>query len=381
MAHDRDDQYRGSRGSRPQEPYQGRGDDRYGRDAHEDRGFFDRAADEVRSWFSDDDDRERDRREREDWGRETRWSGDRGSFGGGWGNQRPRRSEESRFDRDDDRNRDRGQYGDDQDRRPRGGTELGYGAQSFGSGSQAGGSAGGGSMGGGLGRDDNFSGPRFDRADVGSTGSHGVHPVSSPSGGAYGAGYGVSGSGFTSSARRYAMLDRDGDRNQERDRGQRRFGGEHDRHYSEWRDRQMSEIDRDYDEFRRENQSRFDQEFTSWRQRRGEQRQSMGRVREHMEVVGSDGTHIGKVDRVEDERIILTKNDQNAGGIHHSIPCAWIDDVDDKVRVNKTADEAMHAWRDEDRSRALFEREDRGSSGPHMLNRSFSNTYSGRDDS
>ena len=39
------------------------------------------------------------------------------------------------------------------------------------------------------------------------------------------------------------------------------------------------------------------------------------------------------------------------------------------------AREAQKAWRDEENSRALFERHDQGSEGPHMLNRSFSGTY------
>ena len=35
----------------------------------------------------------------------------------------------------------------------------------------------------------------------------------------------------------------------------------------------------------------------------------------------------------------------------------------------------MAGWRDEDRSRALFEREDQGEMGPRTLNRSFEGTY------
>jgi hypothetical protein len=101
----------------------------------------------------------------------------------------------------------------------------------------------------------------------------------------------------------------------------------------------------------------------------------MGRVTEQMEVLGSDGQHIGTVDKVRGDRIILTKNDENAGGAHHSIPCSWIDNVADKVTINKTAQEAMNAWTNEDQNRALFERPDQGSEGPHVLNRSFSGTY------
>ena len=97
-----------------------------------------------------------------------------------------------------------------------------------------------------------------------------------------------------------------------------------------------------------------------------------------MEVVGSDGQHIGTVDAVKGDRIILTKSDPNAGGHHHSIPCSWIESVDERVTINKTAEQAMQAWRDEEHSRALFERENSGSEGPHMLNRSFSGTYEDR---
>src|SRR5690606_4574219 len=115
----------------------------------------------------------------------------------------------------------------------------------------------------------------------------------------------------------------------------------YDPHYEEWRNRQLSELDRDYDEYRREHQSRFEQEFGTWRERRQGQRQSLGRVSEHMEVVGSDGKHVGTVDKVRGDRIILTKSDENAGGHHHSIPCGWIDRVEDKVTINKTAEEAV----------------------------------------
>ncbi len=159
------------------------------------------------------------------------------------------------------------------------------------------------------------------------------------------------------------------------------FGGDiHDPHYSEWRRRQIDELDRDYDEYRREHQSKFEQEFGGWRQKRQGQRQMLGKVTEHMEVVGSDGTHVGKVDKVRGDRIILAKSDPNAGGMHHSVPCGWVESVEDKVTLNRTAQSAMDAWRNEDKGRALFEREDQGSEGPHALDRSFSGTYGSRND-
>lgn len=374
MAYDRDDRFRGSndrwrdRNSRPNEtsPYGerdlGRGygtshnrdDDRrwrgdWDRDDDE-RGFFERAGERVRSWFGDDDD---------DRGRDFR--GERA--GAGWGNQRGW---------SDDRHE---RYGDF--------TSAGGGGDRFGedigggrSNEVFGGPGFGGTSGFGGGPD---HGRRFDRIDAGSTGTQGVHPMSSPVGGAYGSGYGISsGGGFGSSSARYGGQSR-GTTSQSgsgfRDRPS--FGGGvHDPNYAEWRRRQIDELDRDYDDYRREHQSKFEQEFGGWREKRQGQRRSMSRVTEKMEVIGSDGQHIGTVDKVRGDRIILTKNDENAGGIHHSIPCGWIDSVDDKVKVNKSAQEAMSAWRDEERNRALFEREDQGRGGPHVLNRSFSGTYS-----
>ncbi len=290
-------------------------------------------------------------------GRETRWSGDENAFGGGWGNQRPNRARlggrnsRGEPDRNDE---DRGErYGS--------GVQEGYGASSD---QYSSGFAHGEPRGyGGPGYDSEFAGPRFDRADAGSTGTHGVHPVGSASGSSYRGGSGQGGSG-----RRWALAHRDEDRG----------GSDHDPHYSEWRQRQIDRLDRDYDEFRREHHSRFEEEFGAWRERRNLQRKAMDDVSEHMEVIGSDGKHIGTVDKVRDERIILTKSDPNADGMHHSVPCSWIETVDDKVRVNRTADEAMEEWRNEDRSRALFENEGTGSEGPHMLNRSFSGTYDRR---
>ncbi|HEY0113879.1 MAG TPA: DUF2171 domain-containing protein [Allosphingosinicella sp.] len=157
-------------------------------------------------------------------------------------------------------------------------------------------------------------------------------------------------------------------------------GGHHDPHYSEWRRRKIEELDRDYEEYRREHHSKFEQEFGGWRQKREGQRQMLGRVAEKMEVVGSDGSHVGTVDGVRGDRIVLTKSDENAGGMHHSVPCSWVENVDQRVTLNRTAEQAMSEWRDEERSRALFERQDSGSDGPHMLNRSFAGTYKDRDD-
>jgi len=159
--------------------------------------------------------------------------------------------------------------------------------------------------------------------------------------------------------------------------GQSDYRGDHD--YHSWRAGQIAALDRDYDEYRRENQQRFSNEFGSWRNERQTQRSSLQRVTEHMDVVGSDGEHIGTVDKVRGDRILLTKSDPDAGGRHHSIPSRWIDRVDDKVIVRKTAEEAKAHWRDEERS-AFFSSDSAGrdqdeDSDGRILNRSFSGTY------
>lgn len=160
------------------------------------------------------------------------------------------------------------------------------------------------------------------------------------------------------------------------------LGAGHDRDawgydpYRSWRNRQVQEFDRDYDEYRREHQSKFEQDFGTWRQGRQQQRQSLNQARPQQEVVGSDGQHVGTVDKVKGERIILTKNDVDAGGHHHSIPCSWIVKVDERVEINKTAEEAHRIWRDEENRSAFLGEEGRDrDEGPHYLNRSFSGTY------
>jgi hypothetical protein len=149
-----------------------------------------------------------------------------------------------------------------------------------------------------------------------------------------------------------------------------------DSHYEEMRRRQAEDLDRDYDEYRRERASQFENDFGSWRERRMSKRQLLSGIREHMEVVGSDDQHVGTVDRVAGDRIILTKSDPESGGAHHSLMCTSVDRVEgDKVFLDLTAEQSKQAWRDESRSRALFEREDQGRAGPGVLDRSFSGTY------
>jgi len=132
--------------------------------------------------------------------------------------------------------------------------------------------------------------------------------------------------------------------------------------YHNWRSGQIAALDRDYDEYRQENRSRFENEFSTFRSERQTQRASLDKVQEHFAVVGSDGSHVGTVDKVRGDRILLTKNDVDAGGQHHSIPSRWIKSVEDKkVTLSKTADEAKQHWRNEESSQAMFGYGDRTS--------------------
>jgi len=158
--------------------------------------------------------------------------------------------------------------------------------------------------------------------------------------------------------------------------GSRAQSNHEDLHYEQWRRRQMEDLDRDYHDYRSERQSRFEDDFGSWRDRRQSKRQMLREVREHMEIVGSDGQPVGTVDRVAGDRIILSRGDPQAGGAHHSLSCTDVERVEDnRVILDCSADKARERWRDESRGRALFEREDQGRAGPGILDRSFSGTY------
>jgi hypothetical protein len=76
-------------------------------------------------------------------------------------------------------------------------------------------------------------------------------------------------------------------------------------------------------------------------------------IREHMEVIGADGVHLGTVDKVEGERIKLTKADSGVAHAdhHHFIPRGLVADVEgEQVRLSATAANAA----------ALFEEEESG---------------------
>ncbi|MGN6154511.1 MAG: DUF2171 domain-containing protein [Sphingomicrobium sp.] len=380
MAYDRYDS------RRDRSPDYNRSDRSGGRE--EERGFFERAGDEIASWFGDDE-AERRRREDErmnrdrsmnrDYDRGNSWTRgrdydrgygrdydrDRGSFRGSSGDFSRNRWQQGRSERDYER---MGYAGQDHDYSARGGM-------------------------GGMSNPDYMSptGPSFGY------------------GGRFGAGtdsgYGSGGYGSEYRGSEYSR-DRDQDRNRDRGRDYRPMAGDYgrsdtqwgrddyrntsyagsgrdsDRHYHSWRQRQLDELDNDYDRYNRERQERFENDFGTWRQNRMTKRGRLGSIREHMEVVGSDGETVGKVDKVKGDHIILTKSD-SPDNRHHMLDCSMIETVEgDQVRLDIPAEEAKSRWEDAD-NRGFFgrdsDRSDRSDrSGPDHeanLNRSFSGTY------
>jgi hypothetical protein len=77
-------------------------------------------------------------------------------------------------------------------------------------------------------------------------------------------------------------------------------------------------------------------------------------IREHMNVIGADGVKLGTVDRVEEERIKLTREDSGVAhhDHHHYIPKGLVAGVEgETVRLSANGDVVA----------ALFEEEQDGS--------------------
>jgi len=68
-------------------------------------------------------------------------------------------------------------------------------------------------------------------------------------------------------------------------------------------------------------------------------------IKEHAEVIGADGVHVGTVDHVDGDRIKLTKADSGEGshqGHHHYISQGLIAGVEDGVvRLSANGDVAV----------------------------------------
>jgi hypothetical protein len=68
-------------------------------------------------------------------------------------------------------------------------------------------------------------------------------------------------------------------------------------------------------------------------------------IKDHMPILGSDGQHVGTVDRVQGDRIKLTRSGACAGGVHHYLNLALVAGIDDgSVLLRCTAAEAHSSW-------------------------------------
>ncbi len=68
-------------------------------------------------------------------------------------------------------------------------------------------------------------------------------------------------------------------------------------------------------------------------------------IREHMEIIGADGVHVGTVDHLDGHRIKLTRADSGQGshqGHHHYISIGLVAGVEgNQVRLSANADVAV----------------------------------------
>lgn len=80
-------------------------------------------------------------------------------------------------------------------------------------------------------------------------------------------------------------------------------------------------------------------------------------IREHMEVIGADGTHVGTVDCVKGDRIVLTKSDSGVqmeqaqgshAGHHHYVSLGLVAGIEgDRVRLSATGANAVQFMEEE----------------------------------
>ena len=68
-------------------------------------------------------------------------------------------------------------------------------------------------------------------------------------------------------------------------------------------------------------------------------------IKEHMDVIAADGAKIGRVDHMEGTNQIKLAKSDAPDGKHHFIPLSWVDHVDQKVHLNKAANDAKAQWK------------------------------------
>ena len=78
----------------------------------------------------------------------------------------------------------------------------------------------------------------------------------------------------------------------------------------------------------------------------------VSQIREHAQVIGADGVPVGIVDKVEGDRIKLTKDSAGQGsheGHHHFIATGLVAEIEDgTVRLSANADVAVSIFEEEE---------------------------------
>lgn len=69
-------------------------------------------------------------------------------------------------------------------------------------------------------------------------------------------------------------------------------------------------------------------------------------IKDHMEVVGNDGGHVGTVDHLEGEnQIKLTRTDPASGGLHHYVSLDDVEGVENgQLKLKYSAEEARRIF-------------------------------------
>ena len=73
----------------------------------------------------------------------------------------------------------------------------------------------------------------------------------------------------------------------------------------------------------------------------------LSQIKEHADVIGADGVHVGTVDHLQGDRIKLTKKD-SSDQKHHYISTGLVAEIEDgTVRLSANADVAVTFEEDE----------------------------------
>jgi len=64
-------------------------------------------------------------------------------------------------------------------------------------------------------------------------------------------------------------------------------------------------------------------------------------IQKHMDVVSSRNEPLGSVDHVQGSSVKLVRD---AVGQHHFVPITWIESIDDKIHLARSAEEVERLW-------------------------------------